>query len=114
MTQPSLDFTLSAPEPRTRRRHVERTSVLAAQELGKVLESRQRKALEAARRWPGRTSGELATGDGKWTADNDAVLEMRIGLSMLRKRGFVEHVPKGARKCQRSGKQCVTWRVVQR
>lgn len=112
MTQLSLLAGVQREE--RQRKHVERTSVIAAHEIGKVLERRQRRAFEAVRRWPGHTSGELATGCGQWSASNDAVLEMRIGLSMLRKRGFVEHVPKGNRTCQRSGKKCVTWRVRQR
>lgn len=90
------------------RRHVERTSVRAAQEIKPLLDVRQALAIDAVRRWPGRTSGELAG-----LASQD-VLAMRIGLSMLKQRGFVEHVPHGARACARSGKTCVTWRVRQR
>lgn len=112
MTPQSLPFELS-PEPVKRRKGVTRTSVLSAQQEHKLLDRRVSDAV----RWlslyngPAPTSLELAmwSKHGDWHAHK---LNVRIGLSDAKRKGYVENGEK--RHCRISHKLALTWRLVSR
>lgn len=106
MTTPSL---FDDVQPAERKHHgVQRTSVLAAVKEKALLDRRQKLALGwlivwCGKGWPYPTSLELAKHNGV------PVLQVRIGLSDLKRRGYVENGP--ARKCQVSGHKSLVWKV---
>ena len=126
MTQPSLDFTLSAPEPRQPRKRVRQVSREAY---------RQRRALDVQREAEGKETAEgkvlrcMAAQFNRsqvWLTDRELVRwmvsvgeltstdpnQIRPRRTALFDAGLVEPLPR--RTCSVSGKSAHPWRVVSR